>query len=92
MIAKILIKIQNCLTHTEAFVTFADGNDQRTLELLVALVVGKAKLVEARVRCGQAIGKRWRCGYLKLWIEFLSNGNGKFYCQILENLQRWQLT
>lgn len=61
----------NSLAHAEAFVSFADGDYQRTFELLVALVVGQTQLVEASVSGWQTIGEGWRRCYLKLRIELL---------------------
>lgn len=45
------------LHHSEAFGAFAGGEHERSFKLLVALVVGQAKLVEARV-CRWQISKR----------------------------------
>lgn len=47
------------LDHSEALGALANRNQQRLLELLVALVVGQAQLIEARVRRRQ-IAERWR--------------------------------
>lgn len=59
------------LTHSEALVALADGDDQRSLELLVALVVGQAQLIEAGVGRRQAVGECRRSSDLELRIQFL---------------------
>jgi hypothetical protein len=78
MESKITASQTTNLTHAEAFVALADCNDQCTLKLLVALVVGQAQLIEACVGGWQAIRKGWRRCYLKLWIEFLLRTKEKF--------------
>lgn len=48
------------LYHAEPLPALVDGPQQRVHQLLVALVVGQAQLVEARVRRGQRAERRRR--------------------------------
>lgn len=65
------------LTHSEAFISLAYCDDQRSLELLVAFVVGEAQLIEAGVGRRQAVGECRRSSDLELWIQFLRSERDK---------------
>lgn len=58
------------LYHAEALAALVDGPEQRMHELLVAVVVGQAQLVEARVRRGQRAEVGRRC-YLESRVQLL---------------------
>lgn len=74
-----LLEYDSSLDHAEPLPAFVDGPEQRVHQLLVAVVVRQAELVEARVRRGECPESGGR-GYLESRVQLLRTDKMVLLC------------